>query len=261
MVHDLERAATSLERLYASGAISEKSADTLSTPRLADVIGRSLGDKSTSAELLLATLLVDDSPSIGGNVGEIRRGHRMMLQALAEQSTQTDVRVLTQLFNRGRISPYQPIDGAPRLSDLNFNTQLLRAGTPLYLQSVVTLGTVLAKAQEEEDRGARVRTFTFIITDGEDNRSGQITARHVHALVTDMLDFSTNHIVAAMGVGERVNFYEVFRAMGIPERWVFSSDTTVEKLLSIFRTIAQSLSLAASSESAFAQLLPGPPSS
>jgi hypothetical protein len=120
----------------------------------------------------------------------------------------------------------------------------------------------MLKAQEEENRGVRVRTFSLIITDGEDNRSAEIAASHVHVLVTDMLEFATNHIVAGMGIGERavVDFRTIFQGMGIPEPWRFTPGTSVEELRNKFRVIAKSLLLAASSESAFAQLVPAPPS-
>lgn len=124
------------------------------------------------------------------------------------------------------------------------------------------LGSVVLKAQEEEDRGVNVRTFTLVITDGEDNRSGNITAPQVRAISVDMLEFATNHIVAGMGVGERdkVDFRDVFLKMGIPRGWILTAGTSVDELRAKFRQIAHALSLMASSEAAFAQLLLGPPS-
>jgi hypothetical protein len=128
------------------------------------------------------------------------------------------------------------------------------------MQSLLTLGTVITKAREEEARGATVRTFTLIITDGEDNNSGDITASHVRVLVADMLEFATNHIVAGMGVGERVNFYDVFESLGIPKGWILTTGADVDTLQAKFRAISRSLGLAASSEAEFAQLAAGPPS-
>jgi hypothetical protein len=145
------------------------------------------------------------------------------------------------------------------LNTSNFSGSSLSDWTPLYLQSLLTLGTVVAKAQEEEDRGANVRTFTLIITDGLDNNSGIIAASDVRAVVADMLQFATNHIVAGMGIGELpgVSFRQIFRSMGIPERWIFTAGTSLDELRRVFDEIARKLGLAASSEAGFLQLQSG----
>jgi hypothetical protein len=251
------RATGAIERLYGSGALSQQSADALyGTDRAALEISRGLGEPSSAGELLLAALQVDDSPSIAPNVAEVRLGHNNMLEALRTVDTTAEIRVLTRAFNRGVLSPYRHISQAVELDHVNFSGSQLLPWTPLYLQSLLTLGTVAAKAQEEEDRGARVRTFTLIITDGEDNKSGSITADHVRAVISDMLEFATNHIVAGMGIGERpdVNFRQVFQSMGIPEQWIFTAGTSTDELRKVFDEIAQALQLAASSEAGFAQL-------
>jgi hypothetical protein len=262
MGQDIERAAESLEALYGSGGLSEESKDALlAVSGAALEIGRGLGDPSSAQELLLASILVDDSPSVAPNVAEIRFGHQLMLDALTPKESVANVQVLTRLLNRGILSPYRSIVQAIPLSSNNFSGSTLLPWTPLYLQSLLTLGTVVAKAHEEErEHQVKVRTFTLIITDGEDNKSGSISASHVRALVKDMLEFSTNHIVAGMGVGERVDFHQVFRSMGVPKRWIFTSDANVNDLRSKFSQIARSLALAASSETAFHQLAPGPES-
>jgi hypothetical protein len=182
-----------------------------------------------------------------------------MLEALRTVSTTAEIQVHTRAFNRGVLSAYRPLARATELDTVNFSGSQLSNWTPLYVQSLLTLGTVIAKAQEEEDRGARVRTFTLIITDGEDNDSGSIQVEHVRAVVTDMLEFADNHIVAGMGIGERrgVSFSQVFRSMGIPERWIYTSGTSVKKLGEVFDEITRDLQLAASSEVGFRQLRSG----
>src|SRR5262250_2064121 len=81
---------------------------------------------------------------------------------------------------------------------------------PLYDQTVVLLGTVLAKAQEFADNGVPVRTVTLIITDGADEHSRRATAQTVATLVQDMQQAET-HIVAAMGIEDgSTDFRRVF---------------------------------------------------
>jgi hypothetical protein len=260
MGDEIGRAAGAIERMYGSGALSQQSADALhGTNRAALEISRGLGEPSSAGELLLAALLVDDSPSIAPNVVEVRLGHNNMLEALRTVDTTAEIQVLTRAFNRGVLSSYRHISRAVELDHVNFSGSQLLPWTPLYLQSLLTLGTVAAKAQEEEDRGARVRTFTLIITDGEDNKSASITANHVRAVISDMLEFATNHIVAGMGIGERpdVSFRQVFRSMGIPERRIYTSGTSVKELRETFDEITADLRLAASSEAGFLGLQEG----
>lgn len=183
-----------------------------------------------------------------------------MLEALQTEAFEADVQVHTRSLNRGVLSPYKSLALATALTEQNYNGDHLVGVTPLYLQTLLALGTVMAKAQEEESRGVKVRTFTLIITDGGDNKSGSVTVGQVHALVTDMRKFATNHIVAGMGIGDPNYFRSVFQSMGIPNDWIFTPGSSVEELSHMFRRIAHYLALAASSETAFAQLLPGPPS-
>lgn len=260
MGDDVERVASSLERLYGEGGLSEQSAKVLEQRATTLEIAKGLGERGSASEVLLVAILVDDSISVAPNVGEICFGYGQMLKALRAESATADVQVHTRALNRGILSPYTPLASTGELATQGYGGSALRPTTPLYLQSLLTLGTVIAKTREEEARGAMVRTFTLIITDGEDNRSGDITASHVRVLVADMLEFATNHIVAGMGVGERVNFYDVFESMGVPKGWILTTGADVDTLQAKFRAISRSLGLAASSEAGFAQLAVGPPS-
>jgi hypothetical protein len=255
---ELERVADSLESLYGSGGISEESAEALAAVNPRE-LASGLGEVSSSSELLLATILVDDSTSISTSIDEIRHGYSVMLEALRDESFSADVQVHARAMNQGVISPYRKLSDSPPLTDRNYRGSDLAPQTPLYLQTLLTLGTVVTKAQEEEARGAKVRTFTLIITDGGDNDSGDMRADHARAVVTDMLEFATNHIVAGMGVGENqfVDFRDIFISMGIPGRWILTAGTSADELRLRFRQIAKILSLAASSEAGFRQLAAG----
>jgi hypothetical protein len=263
MGYEVERVVGAVERLYGSGTLSQASAHALlNTGNAALEVSRGVGEVSSADELLLATLLVDDSPSIGRFVSDVRYGHNNMLEALRMVNTTAEIQVHTRAFNRGVLSAYRPLARAMELDTFNFSGSQLSNWTPLYLQSLLTLGTVATKAQIEEDRGAKVRTFTLIVTDGEDNDSGSFEVEHVRVVVADMLEFATNHIVAGMGIGERrgVSFRQVFRAMGIPERWIYTSGTDVKDLRKAFDKIIRDLQLAASGEAEFRQLRAGSPS-
>jgi hypothetical protein len=262
MSQEIERVADSLERLHEDG-ISPASSELLSRPAISTAIADALGETGSASELVLVSILVDDSTSIGGNLQEICFGYDTMLEALREDELAAEVMVMTSLLNRGVLMPYRPLATVPALPEQGYRGARLVGETPLYLQSLLTLGAVMVKAREEESRSARVRTFTLLISDAEDNASKDITAQNVKAVVTDMLEFAMNHLIFGMGVGERVDvdFYKVFGEMGIPGRppreWIFSAGIGVEELRAKFREITQLLKLAASSETAFLQLVAG----
>lgn len=255
MERELDRVAGGLERLYGEGGLSEQSSAVLQQQR--DTIGKGLGEPATGSELLLVSILVDDSTSVATNLNEIGFGYDQMLEALRAEPSTAEVLVLTTLLNRGVVTPFTPLSQISALSKQGYSGARLFPQTPLYRRGVITLGSVMVKAQEEEARGAAVRTFTLLISDAEDNRSDDITAAHVRIVVKDMLEFASNHMVFGMGVGERVNFYEIFGAMGIPRKWIFSAGIGVDELGEKFQEITKQLKLAASSESAFLQLVAG----
>lgn len=257
MAADADRTTLSLQRLYDADELDKESREALEAPAVRRAIEHGLGERSTANELLLATLLIDDSASVAPNIAEIRDGHNTMLEALEDDDISADVRVQTRALNRGVISPYKSIGQAGRLDTYNFSGgQLSSEGTPLYEQSVITLGTVMVKAREEQDRGTDVRTFTLILTDAENRWKPDFTARHVQLITTDMLKFATNHIVAGMGVGERdgISFHKVFEEMGIPRRWIFTSGSSAEEIKREFERVVKDLRLVGT-QAGFRQLV------
>lgn len=261
MADGAEQAADLLQRAYASGELSAESSQALiAAGDVGREVGQALGSRGQRDELLLVTILNDDSGSImaiSGGADAVCQGHNHCLDAL-NQEEGAGVLVHTRYLNSGSLSSYQQLSAAVRLDAGNFNAA--GGSTPLYRQSVLTLGAVMAKVQEEKAAGRRVRAFTLIITDGGDNASGELTAGHVRFLVRDMLDFSDDYIVAGMGIGSQRFFQKVFRQMGIPESWILTADSSPEEIRKLFRKIAQSLQLAASGEAGWLQLEAGPPS-
>jgi hypothetical protein len=261
LAEENERAARILKRALVKGDFSEASGQALLTAGGEEVgmhLGLPLGtDTAGEGDLLLATILIDDSPSIGNiedGMQAVIQGHNYCLEALAEELP-SDILVLTRFLNTGTVWPYQPLATAPRLSLENYT---LRARTPLYRESVLTLGAVMAKAREQRDRGRRVRGFTMIVTDGEDNASDAVVVDHVRFLVRDMLERWDDYKVAGMGIGEEFRFKPIFRDMGIPEAWILIAPASAEGIRKLFRRVAKSLQLAASGDEGWRQLEAGP---
>jgi len=113
-------------------------------------------------------------------------------------------------------------------------------GTPLYDQTVVLLGTVLAKAREFETSGVPARSVTLLLTDGADLHSRAQTPRSVRSIVEDMLRLE-RHIVAAMGISDgHTDFRRVFLDMGVPEPWILTPGNTQSEIRKAFQTFSLS---------------------
>jgi hypothetical protein len=196
-------------------------------------------DDVPSSEVVLVTMMPDDSGSIrfGSNAEAVRSGHNLVLEALLQSKQKDDVLVHNRYLNGFILYPYRKLDDAVRMTAQNYDPN---EGTPLYDQTVVLLGTVLAKAREFERSGVPARTITLMITDGADCHSTLQTPATVRAVVEDMLKMET-HIVAAMGICDgSTDFREVFRDMGIPDQWILTPGNTQSGIRKAFHAFSQS---------------------
>ena len=247
---------------YTDGALSEEGLDTLvALPDIGSRIRDGLGAPYTGGgEVLLVSIMADDSLSISmaNNEAAVCAGPNLILDALGELDQGADALVHTRYLHGNVLNAYRPNSEALRMGEENYRAD--QDNTPLFDQSVVLLGTVFTKAEALAREGVSVRTFSLIVTDGEDTCS-QRADRDVSWLVQD-LALGGNHIVAGMGISNgRTDFRAVFRGMGIPENWVMTAASTTADIKSKFQTVADAVALAASSETGFRELTEGPPQS
>jgi hypothetical protein len=239
---------------HAEGVLSPASLQTLTAVDLGAQIQAGLGisvDDVQASEVVLLTIMPDDSGSMrhGGNEQVVRDGHNLVLDALATSKQRDAILAHTRYLNGHVLFPYRPIDQAIRMTPANYDP---RQGTPLYDQSVVLLGSVLAKTQEFSENGVLARSVTLIITDGADQHSSRARARDVAALVKDMARAEA-HIVAAMGISDGVtDFQKVFREMGIEDRWILTPGNDSSEIRRAFQVFSQS-AVRASQAAAFGQ--------
>ncbi len=231
-----------LEDAHAHGALSAKSLAMLDVVDVGAQIQAGLGctiDDVAASEVVLLTMMPDDSSSIAGagNTDAVRDGHNFVLEALRGSKQSGEVLAHTRYLNGFVLCPYTALDHAVTMTTQNYDPCL---GTPLYDQTTVTLGTVIAKSQELAQAGIAVRTVTLIITDGGDYGSTRCKAADVKAIVDDMLA-QENHIVAAMGISDgTTDFKAVFRAMGIPDRWILTPGNSSTEIRRAFAVFSQS---------------------
>jgi hypothetical protein len=231
-----------LDDAHATGALSARSIATLDVVDVGAQIQAGLGvtiDDVAASEVVLLTMMPDDSGSIAaaGNTAAVRDGHNFVIDALHASKQAGEVLAHTRYLNGDVLCPYVALDHAVKMTAANYDPC---HGTPLFDQAVVVLGTVVAKAQELAQAGIAVRTVTLIITDGGDAGSTRCRAADVKALVDDLLA-QDSHIVAAMGISDgRTDFRAVFRAMGIPERWILTPGNSATEIRRAFQVFSQS---------------------
>jgi hypothetical protein len=241
------------------GIITSKTMQALTAVDLGDEIANAFGvsvDDVSTSEVVLVTIMPDDSGSIrfAGNAPAVREGHNMVLDALRDCRLRNDILVHTRYLNGHVLFPYTPIDRAERMNTKNYDPN---QGTPLYDQTMVLLGTVLAKAQDFADNGLYTRTVTLIITDGGDQHSRNADAQTVKTLVDDMLQ-TEDHIIAAMGVNDGLtDFNKIFSQMGIRSEWCLTPQNSPTDIRKAFEVFSQSAICASQSAAGFSRMSMG----
>lgn len=243
------------------GTLSPASLQTLiNIPDMGATIQAALGVNVSdvhASEAILVTMMPDDSGSIrfAGNTQAVRDGHNLVIDALVDSKQGPGLLMHTRYLNGYVLYPYSPLSQVVRMTSKNYDPD---KGTPLYDQTVVLLGGVLAKAQEFSNSGVPVRTVTLLITDAADLHSRHSRARDVASLVSDMLR-TEQHIVAAMGIddGGSTDFRRVFREMGIRDEWILTPKNTPSEIRKAFGTFSKSAVRASQSAGSFSQTVVG----
>ena len=226
------------------GILSPASYQTLHVVDLGQQIQQGMGvrvDDVQTSEVVLVTIMPDDSGSIrfAGNAQAVRDGHNEVLRALGESKQQDQILVQTRYLNGDVLFPYGPLDQAIEMDSQNYNPD---KGTPLYDQTAIVLGSVVAKTQEFADNGVPVRSITLLVTDGDDQHSTKATAADVQNLVEDLKRQET-HVVAFLGIEDRgggVNFKDIARQIGIDDQWILTVDSDASAIRKAFQVFSQS---------------------
>lgn len=209
-----------IRRAQGRGLLSPTSARSLSKSPISSQIEAALDDSygiESAGELLLVTMMPDDSASMAaeGVNQSVIAGHNDLLDLFRDSPARNRILLQTRFLNTNLLNPFQPLDICNRLDAGNYPCI---HGTPLFEQTMVTLGSVIAKTEELlQDGAAKVRTATLIMTDGystEQNAEG--LRLEVESIISDMRRIG-DHIVAGMGfsAGNGDKFRPIFAGMGI----------------------------------------------
>lgn len=243
------------QNAHEEGLLSSASMQALNVFDLGAEIQSALGanvDDVMASEVVLVTIMPDDSGSIqfSNNAQAVREGHNAVLDALLSSNQNENILIHNRYLNGTVLYPYCQLNRAVRMTKQNYDPN---QGTPLFDQTIVLLGTVLAKAQEFAENGVPVRTITLMITDGADEHSHRATAKKVAAVVQDML-MAENHIIAAMGIDDgSTNFRQVFQEMGIRDRWILTPGNSKSEIRQAFQIFSQSAVRASQGVTGFSQ--------
>lgn len=191
--------------------------------------------------IMLVTLDPDDSGSIFTDDEKVLRpwtdksdsivaGHNELLQGMLDGPEGRRTMLHTRYLNGTVLNPFMPLALCRKMSRSNYSASY--GGTPLFGQTLVTLGIVVAKTEELQDRGARVTTATLIMTDGEATDDTPTSRRLLASVVADMRE--SGHIIAGMGIGRGGWFHQTFDAMGIDPELVFEAKD-INAILEAFR--------------------------
>jgi len=228
-------------------------------PAITAGLGQISLDDIAASEVVLVTLLLDDSSSIqfAGNTQAVREAHNLIVEALRAAKQSGDVLISCRYLNDGPFTDhgvlyaYRPLDGAPLLDTSNYDP---RGGTPLYDQTAATLTGVAAKLAEFEAGGVGVRAITVIVTDGADQHS------HIHRDAADVQPILTGllateqHLIMAMGIDDgATNFRNIFGRMGVPDKLVLTPGNTPSEIRAAAIMVSQSVAQASQSPGSFSQ--------
>ena len=238
-----------------AGDIGADAAQVLAISDLGQQMQAGLGidiDDVSASEVVLVTVLVDDSGSISGagNEQAVRDGVNTIIQSLGQSKQADGVLASIRYLNGIVLQPYGALEDVPELDTSNYNAC---GGTPLYDQSIVVCGQAIAKTQEFLDGGVACRGITVIITDGADMHSRQ-SAADVQKVVKDMI-LTESHIVVCMGIDDgRTNFRDVFGEMGIDDRWILTPGNDQSEIRKACQVVSQTAVRASQGAGAFSQV-------
>jgi hypothetical protein len=264
-------ASSFIRSAYDKGILSEVSLAALQIPDIGAAINNALGSEIevSASEAVHVIMLMDDSGSIKfgwdenqqkyvDNSKVICDGHNIVIESLRDSKTRDGIFITTLLLNGNVINSFTHIDDAKILENgVNYSADGV---TPLYDQSVVTIGSAIAKAQELAGNSIPCRSVILIATDGMDEYSCNTRVDEVKSVVHDVLQ-TEQYIIAAIGIpsartcydGQALDFIDIFKKMGIQENWFLTPMARQEAIRAAFQLFSQAATQASQNAESFSK--------
>lgn len=194
-------------------------------------------DEIESTDVVLITLLMDDSGSMTPLVREALAGQNEMIDALRKTKNPDDVLIGQWSLNSSLYHSYVPLKDSAKLTTADFVPHSM---TPLYDRWYEALTANVAYAQQLRSAGTPVRSIAVVLTDGYDNDSHKVRASECKKLAKDLLD-SEQFVLAFIGVGNEADFKSIAKEMGFPEGSVLLAGATPSEMRRAFQMLSQSV--------------------
>ena len=208
--------------------------------------------------MVLVTFMPDDSASIrfAGHAQVVRDGHNLVLDALLASRQRDAILAHNRYLNGDVLLPVLP--DRPRRADDGAELPPGQGDPPLRSDGGVARHRDQVKTRQElAGNGVPARTVTLLLTDGADQSSTRAKARDVLAIVRDMAA-TENHIIAAMGIDDGTTpFRDVFRSMGIEDRWILTPGNDPAEIRKAFLVFSQSAVKASQGGASFSRTAAG----
>jgi hypothetical protein len=257
-----EGGAPDLGSLFGNSQLSQGTLDNITSHDLGADITAALGtpvDSLRGSEMLLLSLLLDDSSSMSSMADVLIAGVNLIVDAVVNSKPAGDVLVQMRSLNDGLIFPATPIKLLPRLTRDLYRPS---GATPLFDGSYLLLSTGMAKVEEAMLAGIPARALHVIISDGAPYGAQRYTARDVHALIKDMHRIQPEaHLVLGMGIDDgRTDFRALFKSMGIGvdrDEHILTPDNSPSAIRKAFQVASQSAATASQGAAGFSQAMNG----
>lgn len=192
------------------------------------------------SETINAVFVVDTSSSVASYGAELNKALNEFTTRMQKSHAAPNLFVSIVEFNDNvtvtsgfrPISEIQPIDLTKRIGGC----------TALYKACNEGLKNALSYRQDLENAGVNCKTLLFVITDGEDNASGNVSAGDVKTQIDNLLKeernfFSFESIL--FGVGSQANFEAAQLDMGI--KHLAKVGTTADEIRKMINFISSSI--------------------
>lgn len=278
--------AVRIESAYQGNRLSEGALRALNSSQLTDLDLGIPASEFDSDELLIATVMPDDSTSLNRIIKKASSApfnSRFMLEGESGQRSLTryeinydvepdDPKSSAEAIRIGHNAVVDALANSPRSERVIFATRYLNGrllnpygpiekaqrlnrinfrpdrGTPLYDQTAELLKMVLAKYEQVRADWKEARTATLLVTDGCDEHSGIQTVLSIAEIIKSMRG-TGHHIIAAMGIDDgTTDFRQIFQSMGIDPKWILTPGSTQKEIQEAFGMFAQTASKAAETD-------------
>lgn len=191
-------------------------------------VNESIGDN-----VVLVTLVIDESSSMSGVAEIVRKCYQDLVIALSELSGGNQIQLSTWVFssNRKLLNSFRPVDKVPS----TFNKYRPSGMTALYDTVLAALSSQVLYSQELWKASKQTRNIVIVISDGGNNASRKDSTGQATKELAQTLLQQGDYILAYIGLGVG-DAWQLADAIGFTE--ILSVGKTQEDLINLFKKIA-----------------------